>query len=69
MDPKTDFKICIVGSACVDYFFEVKDFPKKGETISAKNYFNAAGGKPKYNETYNIRKGSQSGCSCSPSPW
>ncbi len=37
--------ICIVGSACVDFFFEVNDFPLRGETISAKTYFNAAGGK------------------------
>lgn len=47
METNASYEICIVGSACVDYFFEVKDFPKRGETISAKNYFNAAGGDTK----------------------
>jgi len=45
MDGLKIYDICIVGSACVDYFFEVADFPKKGETISARTFFNAPGGK------------------------
>jgi ribokinase len=45
MEGQKEYDICVVGSACVDFFFEVANFPQKGETISAKSFFDAAGGK------------------------
>ena len=45
MQATAEYDICVLGAAVVDFFFEVADFPKKGETISAKTYFNASGGK------------------------
>jgi ribokinase len=38
-------QICILGSANFDYFLEMNDFPKEGETIQAHNYFTNNGGK------------------------
>ena len=45
MENPKQYEVCVIGSACVDFFFEVSDFPKRGETISANRFFDAAGGK------------------------
>lgn len=38
-------RILMIGIAGISYFFEVRDFPREGETISSINYFSEVGGK------------------------